>query len=77
MTSKITTTAAPLALTLADLLETEQLAKRLAGFVLKASAVADRSEYLPCADRWASRERLARLDDAMFAGQRALQQLAV
>lgn len=56
-----------------DLLE--HVIARVADLVVKASAVADRSEHLPCLDNWATRERLARLDDVVFNGQRLLQRL--
>lgn len=59
-----------------ETLELESATQRIAGFVLKASAVAERSEFLPCEDRWATRERLARIDDAVFAGQHLLRRLA-
>lgn len=57
-----------------DLLE--HIAARVAGMLLKAAAVADRSEHLPCLDYWATRQRLARIDDVTFAGQRLLQRLS-
>lgn len=56
--------------------EIEALTTRVARFVLQAEAVAARSEFLTCEDSWATRERLARIDDAIFAGQRLLQRLA-
>jgi hypothetical protein len=55
--------------------EIEAVTKRIAGFVLKASAVAERSELQPCSDPWGRRERRARLDDAVFAGQVVLRRL--
>ena len=54
----------------------EQIVTRIAVFVLMASTVADRNEFLPCLDYWGTRERMARLDDAVLAGRRALQRLS-
>ena len=54
----------------------ELTVKRVAGLLVKASAVADRNELLPCLDYWATRERLARIDDVLFVGQRFLQRLS-
>jgi hypothetical protein len=63
-------------LALSDIDLVEHVAARVAGLLVKASAVADRSEYLPCLDSWASRERLARIDDVIWAGQRLLRRLS-
>jgi hypothetical protein len=53
----------------------EHLSARVAGLVVKAAAVADRSEFLPCLDYWATKDRLARLDDVVWNAQRLLQRL--
>jgi hypothetical protein len=58
-----------------DLLELEAFATRVATVVLHATSVADRSEHLPCLDPWATKERLARLDDVVFAGRLMLKRL--
>lgn len=68
--------AARAVLTLADIELLEKVVARVAGLVVKASAVADRSEFLPCLDHWATKERLARIDDVVFNGQRLLQRLS-
>jgi hypothetical protein len=54
----------------------EGVVQRVAGFVVNASNVADRSEHLPCLDAWATRERLARLDDVVAAGRNLLVRLS-
>ena len=54
----------------------KHLLARMADQVVKAAAVADRSEFLPCLDFWATRQRLARLDDVVFNGPRFLQRLS-
>lgn len=63
-------------LSLTDIELVEHLAARFAGIVIKAHAVADRSEFLPCLDHWATRERLARLDDVIFNGRRMLRRVS-
>lgn len=68
------TTEAVLAMTDVELVE--HVAARVAGLMVKASAVADRSEYLSCLDDEVTRGRLARIDDVIFAGQRLLQRLS-
>ena len=54
----------------------EHLLARVADLVVRAAAVADRSEFLPCLDFWATRQRLARLDEVVFNGHRFLQRLS-
>jgi hypothetical protein len=58
-----------------EMIELEAFTARIAGLVLKASAVAERNEVQPTADPWGRRERRARLDDAVFAGQVVLRRL--
>jgi hypothetical protein len=56
----------------AQIADLESVVQRVAGLVVNASDVADRSEHLPCLDHWATKERLARLDDVVLAGRNLL-----
>lgn len=61
---------------LSDLEFLEHLLARVADPVVKAAAVADRREFPPCLDFWATRQQLARLDDVVLNGHRFLQRLS-
>ena len=63
-------------LSLTDIELVEHVVARVAGLIVKVSAVADRSEFLPCLDYWATMQRRARIDDVVFSGQRLLQRLS-
>lgn len=58
-----------------DIEALERTVARVAGLVVSAVAVAERYQSLPSVDYWATRQRLARINDVVFHGRRLLQRL--